>query len=60
MIDDVSDIAALYDSDPEREHARLERHQLEHDTTWRYLNRFCRLKVLSWKSAPQRADTPSN
>lgn len=40
MIDDVSDIAALHDSDPEREHARLERHQLEHDITWRYLNRY--------------------
>lgn len=40
MIDDVSDIAALYDSDPEREHLRLERHQLEHDLTWRYLDRY--------------------
>ncbi len=40
MIDDVSDIAALYNSDPEREHNRLERHQLEHDLTWRYLNQY--------------------
>lgn len=40
MIDDISDIAALYNSDPEKEHVRLERHQLEHDITWRYLNRY--------------------
>ena len=40
MIDDVSDIAALYNSDPEREHCRLEQHQLEYDLTWRYLNRY--------------------
>ena len=40
MIDDISDIAALYDSDPEREHIRLERHQLEYDITWRYLNKY--------------------
>lgn len=40
MIDDVSDIAALYNSDPEREHCRLEQHQLEYDLTWRYLNQY--------------------
>ena len=40
MIDDVSDIAAMYDSDPENEHLRLERHQLEHELTWRFLNRY--------------------
>jgi hypothetical protein len=40
MIDDVRDIAALYDDDPEREHLRLERHQLERDITWRYLKRW--------------------
>lgn len=40
MIDDLSDIAAYYNSDPEREHNRLERHQLEHDLTWCYLNRY--------------------
>jgi S-adenosylmethionine-dependent methyltransferase len=40
MIDDVSDIAAFYDSDPEREHGRLERRQLEYDLTWRYLDRY--------------------
>jgi S-adenosylmethionine-dependent methyltransferase len=38
MIDDVGDIAAFYNSDPEREHRRLEQHQLEHDLTWRYLD----------------------
>jgi S-adenosylmethionine-dependent methyltransferase len=40
MIDDVTDIAAFYNSDPKREHGRLERHQLEYDLTWRYLNRY--------------------
>jgi SAM-dependent methyltransferase len=40
MIDDVTDIAALYGDDPEREHLRLERHQLEHDITWRYLKEY--------------------
>jgi SAM-dependent methyltransferase len=40
MSDDVSDIAAYYNSDPEREHARLEQHQLEYDLTWRYLDRY--------------------
>ncbi len=38
MIDDVSDIAAYYNSDPMREHGRLAEHQLEFDLTWRYLN----------------------
>ena len=40
MIDDVSDIASSYNSDPGREHTRLERHQLEYDLTWRYLDRY--------------------
>ena len=40
MSDDVSDIAAYYNSDPGREHTRLDRHQLENDLTWRYLNRY--------------------
>jgi SAM-dependent methyltransferase len=40
MIDDVSDIAAFYNSDPEREHSRLDLHQLESDLTWRYLNHY--------------------
>ena len=38
MIDDISDIAAYYNNDPEREHGRLEKHQLEYELTWRYLN----------------------
>ena len=40
MIDDVSDIAAFYNGDPERERGRLERHQLEFDLTWRYLDQY--------------------
>ena len=40
MNDDVSDIAALYNSDPERERLRLERHQLERDLTWRYFDQY--------------------
>lgn len=40
MHDDLSDITDYYDSDPEREHLRLERHQLEHDLTWRYLDQY--------------------
>lgn len=38
MIDDVGDIAEYYNANPEGEHVRLERHQLEYDLTWRYLN----------------------
>ena len=40
MQDDVGDIAALYDSDPEKEQRRLAEHQLEYDLTWRYLERY--------------------
>lgn len=40
MSDDISDIAAYYNSDPQREHFRLERHQLEYDLTWRYLHQY--------------------
>ena len=40
MSDDLSDILAYYDSDPEHEHQRLERHQLEFDLTCRYLDRW--------------------
>jgi S-adenosylmethionine-dependent methyltransferase len=40
MIDDVSDIAESYNSNPEGEHSRLERHQLEYDLTWRYLDQY--------------------
>jgi S-adenosylmethionine-dependent methyltransferase len=38
--DDISDIADSYDRSVEDEDARLERHQLEHDLTWRYLMRY--------------------
>jgi S-adenosylmethionine-dependent methyltransferase len=40
MRDDISDIAAYYDDTVAVEDARLERHQLEYDLTWRYLLRF--------------------
>ena len=40
LIDDVSDIAAFYSSESERESSRLERHQLERDLTWCYLNQY--------------------
>jgi S-adenosylmethionine-dependent methyltransferase len=40
MIDDVSDIAESYSSNPQDEHTRLERRQLEYDLTWRYLNQY--------------------
>ena len=40
MTDDVSDIALYYNADPAREHSRLDRHQLEHDLTWRYLEQY--------------------
>jgi SAM-dependent methyltransferase len=40
MIDDISDIAAYYNNDPEVERNRLTRHQLEHDLTWRYLDQY--------------------
>ncbi len=32
-MDDLTDIEQLYSRDPDREHERLERHQLEHDLT---------------------------
>ena len=37
MSDDLSDIVDYYNNDPEREHYRLEQHQLEYELTWRYL-----------------------
>lgn len=40
MPDDVSDIEDYYSSDPDREHNRLQRHQLEFELTWRYLERY--------------------
>ncbi|MEZ4669497.1 MAG: class I SAM-dependent methyltransferase [Anaerolineae bacterium] len=40
MSDDISDIGAFYDNDPQREDRRLEQHQLEYDLTWRYLTQY--------------------
>ncbi len=40
MLDDISDIRAYYDEGTEGELARLERNQLEHDITWRYLEKY--------------------
>jgi S-adenosylmethionine-dependent methyltransferase len=40
MIDDISDISAFYNGNPQGEHERLERHQLEYDLTWRYLKKY--------------------
>ena len=40
MPDDVSDISDFYNSDPDREHIRLEYHQLEYDLTWRYFDQY--------------------
>ena len=42
MFDDTRDIAAYYNNDPEREHNRLERHQLEYDMTLRYMAEYLR------------------
>jgi SAM-dependent methyltransferase len=40
VTDDISDIAAFYDAGVADEDARLERHQLEHDLTWRFMTRY--------------------
>ena len=40
MVDDLSDIQDMYNNALETEHERLERHQLEHDLTWRYFERY--------------------
>lgn len=40
MNDNVSDIRDFYNQDPQREHDRLERHQLEYELTWRYLDKY--------------------
>jgi len=39
-MDNLGDIAAYYNNDPERENNRLERHQLEFVLTWRYLTKY--------------------
>jgi ubiquinone/menaquinone biosynthesis C-methylase UbiE len=38
--DDIKDIQAFYDGSVNQEHDRLERHQLERDVTWRYLDKY--------------------
>ena len=38
MMDDISDIAQFYDSNPEGEHGRVQQHQREYELTWRYLH----------------------
>jgi S-adenosylmethionine-dependent methyltransferase len=39
-LDDTSDIRRYYDERTEKEDARLERHILERDMTWRYLDKY--------------------
>jgi S-adenosylmethionine-dependent methyltransferase len=38
MLDRISDIVEYYNKDPQKEHQRLEEHQLEYDLTWRFLD----------------------
>jgi S-adenosylmethionine-dependent methyltransferase len=38
--DDTGDIRQFYDDSVEKEDTRLQRHQLEHDMTWRYLDKY--------------------
>jgi S-adenosylmethionine-dependent methyltransferase len=40
MVDDISDIKAYYDKATAAETDRLDRHQLEHDITWRSLDEY--------------------
>lgn len=40
MHDDISDIKVFYDKNVEKEDGRLERHQIERDITWRYLDAY--------------------
>jgi len=40
LIDDISDIQSYYDDALESELVRLERHQLERDITWRYMETY--------------------
>jgi S-adenosylmethionine-dependent methyltransferase len=40
MVDDIGDIAEFYNREAEGEDARLNRHQLEHDLTWRFFERY--------------------
>lgn len=60
MVDDVSDIANYYNANPEGEHVRLERHQLEYDLTWRYFDRYlpARGSILEVGAATGRYTVP--
>jgi len=40
MPDDIQDIIDYYNEDPEKEHHRLDEHQLEFDLTWRLLEQY--------------------
>jgi len=40
VTDDTSDIRQYYEESVEKEDGRLERHQLERDMTWRYLDKY--------------------
>lgn len=40
MMDDISDIVEYYNNDPQKEHHRLEEHQLEYDLTWRFMDEY--------------------
>jgi predicted O-methyltransferase YrrM len=40
MIDDVTDIRSFYDRNVDNEHGRLERHPIERDVTWRFLDKY--------------------
>ncbi len=40
MPDDISDIQAFYEGYAEQEDGRLDRHQVERDVTWRYLDKY--------------------
>ena len=40
LIDNVDDIAVFYNRNQESEQSRLDRHQLEWDLTWRYLDQY--------------------
>lgn len=39
-MDDITDIREMYDASWDRENNRLNRHQLEHDVTWLYLDKY--------------------
>jgi S-adenosylmethionine-dependent methyltransferase len=39
-VDNTSDISRFYDAAAERENTRLDKHQVERDMTWRYLDKY--------------------